>query len=650
MRTLGGRTTRLGRGLGLTALTALIAIPALSGCGTSTTNNNSIAAGVDSVGGDSIGGSDSAGGDSTTIAATPVIDLVVDANRDGVAKASDPADQDNETVHSDAFGAIFLPNLDDDDNDRVEDFFDLNEVNAEDAKDFAPIQLQAWKNAPEGTVAKLSVEPADKVRVWGKIGGSWALLAGSFDTCDTASNCNPTGEVPLSLDLLRSGVELGIEGREFDMDSATGWNGIATVKLSVVDKDGKPVVTKDAADGTDSVSLEIARWMLNGNVSTFDNMWSMKWGSTSNAAPFNKDLTASTTAQGKVTYTTYSNWADQWTQDFFQSGIVQMPAADGKVQGMRVFNARPWGRDPGVKNLPITWLRNNYLGQDKAILATYKKAETGGTYDSHGNHDLLPPYTKGAESFPYGRIITGSGVLPETWAFYNAQKAQGPTLVVDTTWLCVGHVDETISYAPAATPRGWKLLVADDKMAKKMFEDVDKSGKPNVVFPGRNGYVGDKYQSMEQTAADILKNADVLQASQEAAIATAGQVDTVKKAVGLTDDELFSMPFLTENISEFGGTCKLAYQPGTVNSMIMYNEVFSPKPFSLVVDGKDVFETDLTTRFNDPANKMGADGKGMKVNFIDNWYGYHINMGEVHCGTNPEMAPNPALKPWTIKH
>jgi hypothetical protein len=47
---------------------------------------------------------------------------------------------------------------------------------------------------------------------------------------------------------------------------------------------------------------------------------------------------------------------------------------------------------------------------------------------------------------------------------------------------------------------------------------------------------------------------------------------------------------------------------------------------------------------------MGADGKGMKVNFIDNWYGYHINMGEVHCGTNPEMAPNPALKPWTIKH
>jgi protein-arginine deiminase len=68
------------------------------------------------------------------------------------------------------------------------------------------------------------------------------------------------------------------------------------------------------------------------------------------------------------------------------------------------------------------------------------------------------------------------------------------------------------------------------------------------------------------------------------------------------------------------------------------------------VDGKDVFETDLTTRFNDPANKMGADGKGMKVNFIDNWYGYHINMGEVHCGTNPEMAPNPALKPWTIKH
>lgn len=647
MRTHGGRILRLG--LGLAALAAVA-------CGAPAPTTPGGAAATDTANGSDVApGSDAATADGSKTDAVvtptgPVIDLVVDANRDGVAKASDPADQANETVHDEKFGAIFLPNLDDDNGDRVEDFFDLAEIDAEDAKDLAPINLSAWKGAPDGTTATLAVEPADKIRVWGKVDGSWALLAGSFDTCDGADNCNPSSEVPLPIAFLRSGIELGIEGREFDKDAKTGWDGIATLKLTVYDKAGLPVVTKDNPEGSDTVTLEIARWLMNGNTSLFDNFWSMKWSGSSNAGPFNKDLDASSKAQGKVTYATYSNWQDQWTQDFFQTGLVQMPAADGKVQGMRVFNARPWGRDAGVKNQPITWLRNNYLGPDKAILAIYKKAETGNSYDSHGNHDLLPPYTLGNESYPYGRIITGSGVLPETWAFYDAQKVQGPRVLVNTTWLCVGHVDETISYVPATTARGWKLLLADDAMAKEMFEKAVKEGKKTVVFPGRNGYVGDKIQSMEQTAEDILKNADVLQASQEAHVATADQLDVLKKAIGLTDDEIVPMPFLTENIPDKGGPCKLAYQPGTANSLVMYNDVYVPKPFGMIIDGVDAFEADITTRFSDPAAKLGSDGKGLKAHFVDDWYGYHINMGEVHCGTNAEMGPNPVLKWWTAKH
>ena len=658
MRTLGGRILRLGLGLaafaafGCTAqtntgtVTALDTVGSVDGAATSDGAAKSDGAATS----DGTATADGSQTDAVVTPKGPVIDLVVDANRDGLAKADDPTDQANETVHDEKFGAIFLPNLDDDNGDNVEDFFDLADIGSEDAKDLAPISLRAWKDAPDGTAAILAVEPADKIRVWGKIDGSWGLLAGSFDTCDGADNCNPSSEVAVPIAFLRSGIELGIEGREFDKDAKSGWDGIATLKLTVYDQAGLPVVTKDNPEGSDTVSLEIARWMMNGNTSLFDNFWSMQWGGSSNAAPFNKDLDAKSKAQGKVTYSTYSNWSDQWTQDFFQTGLVQMPAADGKVQGMRVFNARPWGRDKGVKNLPFTWLRANYLGPDQAILAIYKKAETGNSYDSHGNHDLLPPYTNGAESYPYGRIITGSGVLPETWAFYDAQKVQGPTLKVDTTWLCVGHVDETMSYVPATTARGWKLLLADDAMAKEMFEKAVKDGKKTVVFPGRKGYVADKYESMEQTAEDILKNADVLQASQEAHVATAGQLDTVKKAIGLTDDEIVPMPFLTENISDFGGVCKLAYQPGTANSLVMYNEVFVPKPFGMIIDGQDVFETDITTRFSDPAAKLGSDGKGLKANFVDDWYGYHINMGEVHCGTNAEMGPNPILKWWSVKH
>ena len=335
MRTLGGRIPQLGLGNPRPGHSNSGVGLSISSIGLSIAWIALVAAGCDVA-----GGAD-ASKDVVVAPAVPVIDLVVDANRDGVAKADDPTDQDNETKHDDKFGAIFLPNLDDDNGDRIEDFYDLVEVDAEDAKDLAPITLRGWKKAPAGTNGTLTVEPADKIRVWGKVDGSWALLAGAFDTCDGADNCNPAAEVPVPEAFLRDGIELAIEGREFRKDAKTGWDGIATVKLTVYNKDGLPVVTKDNPEGSDTVSLEIARWLLAGNTSTFDNFWSMKWGTSSNSAPFNKDLDTGSKAQGKATYSTYGNWTDQWTQDFFQTGIVQMPAANGTVQGMRVFNARP---------------------------------------------------------------------------------------------------------------------------------------------------------------------------------------------------------------------------------------------------------------------------------------------------------------------
>jgi hypothetical protein len=35
----------------------------------------------------------------------------------------------------------------------------------------------------------------------------------------------------------------------------------------------------------------------------------------------------------------------------------------------------------------------------------------------------------------------------------------------------------------------------------------------------------------------------------------------------------------------------------------------------------------------------------MNVYFADNWSAYHINLGEVHCGTNI-AAPPPASERW----
>ena len=51
-------------------------------------------------------------------------------------------------------------------------------------------------------------------------------------------------------------------------------------------------------------------------------------------------------------------------------------------------------------------------------------------------------------------------------------QAVQPPVYVDTSWLLVGHVDETISFVKTSSPRGWTILVNDPAMAKKMLQDA----------------------------------------------------------------------------------------------------------------------------------------------------------------------------------
>lgn len=628
---------------------ALPAAVLAAGCVTATSTPSATAdaaKGTDaSVSGDA-GNADAA----KTTPQPPVIDLVVDANRDGVPKADDKADQDFEAAFDATHGAIFLPNLDDDDGDQLEDFYD-DKINGDaDAADLAKVLLQPWKDAPNEAVGTLTIDPPNRARVWVKLqDGSWGQLVGALGNCDTDDTCQPTPSFDMNADWIRTGLELRVEGRQLRMNS-TDWSGNIKLTWTIKDKtSGKAYDAAGAENGVDTVVMRVAAWLLNGNLSEFDKWRSLRYGTSSPDYTFNKDLDDASAAIGAaVKYETYdtSSYADRWTQDFFQTGLVYMPAPDGKVQGFRMFNARPFA-NAGGKGLPINWMRKNLLGPDQAIIAVYKKPNSGSSYDSHGNHDLLPPYKTATADYKYGRVVTGSGVLPETWAWYDAQRAQGPRLQLDSAWLLVGHIDEFLSYYPAKTARGWKLMVGSNKMAKDMFEKAQKDGNGKAtVMPGRQGWTpANKLESLEQTVDDVLKNQDVLQWSQEAEVKVqANLTKTLIPELELKDDEYVYMPFLTESVSGK----KIAWQPGTVNCLVIGNHAMIPKPFGIIINGVDVFEKDLNDRLGTAANALGADGQGMKVHFVDDWYGYHINEGEVHCGTNPEMPPASKLKWWDL--
>ena len=68
------------------------------------------------------------------------------------------------------------------------------------------------------------------------------------------------------------------------------------------------------------------------------------------------------------------------------------------------------------------------------------------TFDAFGNLENSPPVTVDGVDYPFGRIYYGRsqggvGMQLAMADFLSSQSVQEP-FELDTTWLCVGHVDE----------------------------------------------------------------------------------------------------------------------------------------------------------------------------------------------------------------
>ena len=582
----------------------------------------------------------------------PVIAIGVDADRDGKADPAGEADRAHRNDFDDKYGASFLANLDDDDKNGVRDADDDVLNGDTDLEDLARINLAPWPEAPEGAAGKLGIDAtaATAVRLFKKgADGVWTAIAGSLGACAAGPNkpcAQQATEATLTTAEVRAGVELGIEARRFRISLTEAWKGDVDVSYKILDKDaadGKPFTSAATPDGIDHAKMRVAPWVLFGNLSPFDTVWAAN-----SSPPFVAGIDAAA-KKGGITFNRIKNWNDQWTQDFFQTAWTAIPGAGGVAKGLRVANARPWGRnDNQDSSLPITWMKKNYLGPDRGILEVYKKKWTGTSFDSHGNHDLIPPYENPAKGtkYPLGRVVIGSDTLPEMGIFYDAQEIQGPHLELKTDWLYVGHIDEFLSYVPAKTARGWKLLVASSRLAKTMLEKAQTDGHGAVhMFVGKQRYMGetDVLISAEVSIDDALADVDLLQASQEAQAEIDGNVVKLKDELGLADDEIIELPTLFEDLSGY----KVAWTPGTVNLLAFNGHVAHPDPFGPVISGVDMWKQDLMDRLGSKQNGLGADGNGLDVNFVDDWDYYHILDGEVHCGSNPEAsAPFSSVTWW----
>ncbi len=594
------------------------------------------------------------------------IDIVVDANRDGVAKADDPADQDHETDWDATYGASFIANLDDDDIDTIRDADDEIVNGDGDTWDLATFLVNSWPTAPAGAtgVVRIDQDAAESIHIFKYVEGVGpTLVLGSTGACTSPNDCSYVLEHRLTEDETKAGVTFGIEARRFKGlpmaslpvpagmtydDYKNQWTGLVDLSYEVQAGDGSLLTTEENPQGVDHATMRVAPWLMLGSLGAHDTMYS------SIASPPFVDGNELAAQAAGVTYVQLSTsintpggWPDIWTEDYFQTGWTEFPGENGVSHGMRVFNARPWGRPPFnnptkdqvLEYLPIRWILGNpekgrppaILGPDRAGIEIYdpSHAGTGHTQDSHGNHDVLPPH----DGYPVGRIIHGNKILPETATFYDAQGPQGPAIVLDTTWLSVEHVDEFFHYVPANTPRGWKLLYASPALMTSMLQDLQSSGQgASVIHQGKSsGYA----KSVDEALADT----NLMTWAQESDVKIQGHIDTVKTEVGLTDEEIIGIPTWFEDL---GANSKVAWNPGMVNMRMLGDVADIAKPFGPAVSGNDKFEEYIMTELGSPKNQLGSDGQGLNVHFTDDWY-YHVAEGEVHCGTNESAAGIPGI-------
>jgi len=549
-----------------------------------------------------------------------VADLRADSNRDGEVLFDETDAQ--KTTWDEKNGAVFLANIDDDKkrcategddvalakcNDAANETID----GADDVLDLARLKTKPWAEAPDTATAIISITPEakDHVRIFKRIG------PGDTDFEVLAADTELTAEE------IRAGIELAIEGKDIVRDKAI-WDGFATITLDV---------TVGAEKASDSVKMRLAPVMTYHHLLAAEEVFISNTGSPGNRAT-RTDLAAACKASGVPSPTEIDD-EDPWAQDFFETAFMTMPGPGGAQHAMHVNLRSANVYDESDSKNPLrpagSVVFTSFRGKDTAGVQQYdiKHAGQMDSLNSFGNLETIPPYTLDGKSYPLGRILRGA--TPSFFPDKSFQtmldgQAQQPVVAIDTSWLLVGHVDETLSFVKASTPRGWALVVDDPTLGKKMLEDQVTAGNgATKMFIGKQWYDDNGRASpAETTIAGVLANTEVMAASAEAVTEIAAQIAKLKKETGLTDAEIIRVPGLhitTQGLS-------YAYVPGMVNGIYTGDTHFaSPAPHGPIVDGKDIFEAAFEAKLKP---------LGITVHWVEDWDEYHAGIGEVHCGSN----------------
>uniref|UniRef100_A0A8D0GRS1 Protein-arginine deiminase n=1 Tax=Sphenodon punctatus TaxID=8508 RepID=A0A8D0GRS1_SPHPU len=538
------------------------------------------------------------------------ISLDADITRSGTVKRG-TIDKKNWTWGPDGHGAVLLVNCDRDNPDSTHpDNADFSVRCYADLKDMSLMILTA--QGPEAVFADhklvlhVSKSDADKVGVFHS--------SGNGHLCHFE---HVLGSDELSYVVERdSGQEetiFYVEGLAFpDAD----FSGLVSFHVTLMDVPAKNL--PETPIFTDTVVFRVAPWIMTPNILQPLEVFVC---STSDNVEFVAAV-AKLTKKSKcklIICPELENRGDRWIQDEMEFGYVQAPHKAFPV----VFDSP---RNGQLKDFPF-----------KSILVggfIYLLAETSLLGSSIPAADLMDEFGEVTVnllsdsvslSVKWGQLYVLSLLFSRTGGrrmtkvvkdFLCAQQVQSPVeLFAD--WLYVGHVDEFMSFVPAPGRQGFRLLLASPSACYQLFKEKQEEGYGDaVMFEGKMPFLS-LLTRRGASPSCIDWNRDIL-----------------KRELGLTERDIIDIPQLFRLLEKEAH----AFFPDMVNMLVLGKHLGIPKPFGPIIKGKCCLEAKVRSLL---------EPLGLACTFINDYFSYHLYLGEVHCGTNARRKPF-SFKWWNM--
>ena len=373
----------------------------------------------------------------------------------------------------------------------------------------------------------------------------------------------------------------------------------------------------------DRVRLEVAPFLLTPHVLPAKKNYVVEAGMPISQR-YVQDFKAACNTAGVQAVVVHSG--DIWMEDELTWGYTESPRVRMPV-AMHMFRLRPL-------QAKIAEL----LGPDVGWFQPFSYPQNPPT-DLHlnygGNVEVTPP----SSAHPFGCIYYGGHIEASTpqhtyflrefdarlRAFFRRQVVQ-PVLELHTNWLAVGHIDELVSFVPNSNGQG-VLVASSPKRAYELLSQLN----PNQPLDSRYALafnvatVGDMFtkatlqQTMEEFNREVDRRIFGLDHCNPDPQSVVGML---LDQLNLPLSSVLEVPtvFTNEHPSTWAA---VALTPGVVNLSSMGTYSLLPEPFL------STFKTET---------ESVLQSVGQTPLWIDNWGLYHVNMGEVHCGSNELRA------------